>query len=147
MTVRTTLKLPKALWKAVKMHIDAAPDVEVCGLIGGVWRRYPHLAEGRAVQAIPNSDPHPATRYRMEPRAQLAAMLAFEKQGWEVVGIYHSHPTGKPRPSRADLAEATYPDALYLIGVPQGALCAWRVVGGVARAALVLIEAPENDNA
>ena len=57
-------------------------------------------------------------------------MLDFEKRGWEVVGIYHSHPSGSARPSPTDLAEATFSDAAYLIGVPGGDLRGWRINGG-----------------
>ena len=32
-----------------------------------------------------------------------------------MVAIYHSHPDSPPLPSSADLAQANYPEALYLI--------------------------------
>jgi proteasome lid subunit RPN8/RPN11 len=51
----------------------------------------------------------------MHPEEQLNAFLHFEAQGWELVGIYHSHPQGPDSPSAADLAEAYYPESVYLI--------------------------------
>ena len=58
---------------------------------------------------------HSAVRYRMEPLEQLAAFEAIDAQGWQLVGIYHSHPAGPEQPSPTDIAEAYYPEAVYLI--------------------------------
>ncbi len=47
----------------------------------------------------------------MEPRAQWRAFQRIEAAGLELEGIYHSHPKGPERPSRADIAENMYPVA------------------------------------
>lgn len=117
-------------WQTIRAHINAHPDQEVCGLIGGVWRPFPKIAYGYSVCLIPNIAPQRTVRYQMQPHAQLKAMLGFERQGWQTVGIYHSHPQGEAKPSPTDIAEAAYPDAVYLIGVPQGDLNGWRIVRG-----------------
>jgi proteasome lid subunit RPN8/RPN11 len=51
----------------------------------------------------------------MEPLAQVRAMIAIESEGLELVGIYHSHPTGPASPSPSDVAQAWYPDAAQII--------------------------------
>lgn len=90
---------------------------EACGLLGG-------RIEGSAYKTrlvIPATNIlHSPTRYRIEPQEQLAAFLTFEAQGLELVGIYHSHPQGLAYPSPTDIAEAYYPEAIYLIWVRQG---------------------------
>jgi proteasome lid subunit RPN8/RPN11 len=101
------------------------PLREVCGLLGGYWAVYPRFAFVTSWHPIPNVDPQPETRYRLEPGAQLAVMLKVE-----VVAIYHSHPAGPLWPSPADIAEWAYPDALCIIGLPGGEIGAWRIVGG-----------------
>jgi proteasome lid subunit RPN8/RPN11 len=121
----TRLKLQEAQLNAIKSHIASRPGQEVCGLVGGLWQPFDRLAVARTVVPIENVDPSPTLRFTMSPREQVAAMLDFEKCGWEVVGIYHSHPGGPARPSPTDLAEASFPDAVYLIGVPGGDLTAW----------------------
>lgn len=64
------------------------------------------------------------TRFRMEPQAQVTALLELERAGLELVGIFHSHPTGPAGPSSTDFAELAYPEAAYLIWSPaQGG---WR---------------------
>lgn len=114
--------------------INSQPHIEICGLVGGVWQPYPHCAIAHSVTPIRNCNPQPTVRYTLDPTEQIAAMLAFEKKGWEVVAVYHSHPTGLARPSPTDLAEWTLSDALMLIGVPRGDLAAWRIVNGAAQA-------------
>jgi proteasome lid subunit RPN8/RPN11 len=52
-------------------------------------------------------------------------MLEIENNGWELSGIFHSHPHGPPVPSPSDVAQAYYPEAVYLICAPD-ARGAWR---------------------
>ncbi|NJL94189.1 MAG: M67 family metallopeptidase [Anaerolineae bacterium] len=129
------LEIPVVHQNLIRTHVDTHPATEVCGLIGGLWQPYPRLARAFQVVPIANIDPHPAVRYTMDPQAQIEAILAFDQRGWDVVGIYHSHPHGTPIPSATDLAEANYPDAVYVIGVPHGALRAWRIIRGAAHPA------------
>lgn len=112
----------------IKNHMEA--QVEVCGLIGGVWQPFPKIAVAQMIRPIQNIDAFPAQRFTMSPREQLAAMLEFEKNGWDTIGIYHSHPQGEAKPSASDIAESFYPDVVYLIGVPQGEIRAWRIIKG-----------------
>jgi proteasome lid subunit RPN8/RPN11 len=59
-------------------------------------------------------------------------MLEIERQGWELLGIYHSHPHTQAYPSPTDVALAFYPDALYFIvslaDPDQPAVRAFRIV-------------------
>jgi proteasome lid subunit RPN8/RPN11 len=54
----------------------------------------------------------------MAPALLLQALEEIDAQGWELVGIFHSHPAGPPTPSPTDVAEAYYPDSAYLICAP-----------------------------
>jgi proteasome lid subunit RPN8/RPN11 len=51
----------------------------------------------------------------MDRRRMVEAIIDFQRAGLDVVAIYHSHPQGGIAPSRIDIAEATWPDAAYLI--------------------------------
>jgi len=108
-SARPGLNLPAALRAAILDHALASPDVEVCGLLGGMGG----LALTR--YAVANVAGEPATNFLMDPRDQLAAMKAMRERGEELVGIYHSHPAGPASPSARDLEFAAYPGVAYLI--------------------------------
>ncbi|NPA31420.1 MAG: M67 family metallopeptidase [Chloroflexi bacterium] len=100
---------------AMREDVAAAAPLEACGLVAvqrGVSQR---------VYPIPNMAASPV-RYRLEPHAYLRALQDMEAHGWTLGLIYHSHPHGGPTPSAVDLAEATYPDAVYYIWAPVGAV-------------------------
>ena len=86
---------------------DCLPE-EGCGLLAGVGEKI------HEVLPIENKE-HSPVRYRMDPQEQLNAFLYIEEKGWELLGIYHSHPKGPETLSETDIAEAYYPDAIYVI--------------------------------
>lgn len=104
------------------------PD-EACGLVAG--------KDGRAVRVHPmrNAD-RSATTYRLDPAEQLAVFEAIERDGFDLLAIYHSHPTTPAVPSDLDLRLALYPDARYVIvslaDPTRPELRAYRIAGGVA---------------
>jgi len=51
----------------------------------------------------------------MEPHQQLVAFRLIDTLGLELLAIYHSHPAGPEVPSATDIAEAYYPEAVYII--------------------------------
>lgn len=136
------LTLTSAHLESIRAHLASSPHAEICGLIGGDWHPYPQQAIAYEVWPIPNIAPHPSARYRMEPQAQLHAMLHFYKQGWQVVAIYHSHPTGSLSPSSSDIAEWVYPDALCMIGLPTGEIGLWHIIGSQAHPAEMQLTTP-----
>lgn len=86
---------------------ERAPE-EACGLIAG--------RDNIAWEVIPVRNAlHSPVRYRMDPQEQLNAFNRIEELGLEIIAIYHSHPSGPAHPSPSDIAEAFYPDAVYLI--------------------------------
>ena len=105
---------------------EEAPN-ECCGMMGGRGEVVEEVFPGR------NKDQSPKTYY-MDPEDQFKADREIEKRGWELVGIYHSHPHTDAYPSKTDVARALYPDARYVIvslrdpDTPQ--LRAFRIVDG-----------------
>ncbi len=121
-------------------HAAGADPNEACGLLGGregsVERVYP----------LPNTEQSPV-RYLAEPQAQVDAMLAMERHGRELIGIYHSHINAPAYPSPRDVAMAAYPDAVHLIvslvdGNPP-ALGAFRISDGEIEEVPLEIVRPE----
>ncbi len=106
------LWLPASLWEQMRSDVQTRSPQEACGLVGGLQRR--------ALQVYPVINAlHSPVRYRMQPEEQVRIFLALEKHGWDLLAIYHSHPAGPGQPSPTDLAEAAYPEAVYLIWFPQ----------------------------
>ncbi len=99
-------------------HFRAHWPEEACGLLAGP----PAPALPTAQQWYPiENQLHSPTRYCMEPHALLAALLDMETHGLALVAIAHSHPHGPLHPSPTDVAEAYYPEAVYLIAAPTTA--------------------------
>ncbi len=105
------LAFPIALWSAVESQLTRALPEEACGLLAG--------QDGSVEQVYPVDNAlRSPTAYRMDPAGQVKAMLEIERVGLQLIGIYHSHPTGPAIPSATDLKQASYPDSLYLICSP-----------------------------
>jgi proteasome lid subunit RPN8/RPN11 len=88
---------------------EASREVEVCGLVSA--------KHGQACQLYPvrNIADNPGRRFEMDPGEQIAAMKAMRDKHESLFAIYHSHPRGPAQPSALDIAQAAYPDVLYLI--------------------------------
>lgn len=75
---------------------------EPCGYLLG----RPAAGAPRVLQAVGGENVHPRPRgaFLLAPEEQVAVRRAARAAGLEVVGFWHGHPHGPPRPSRADLA-------------------------------------------
>lgn len=95
-------------------HLKAGKPNEACGLLAG--------QNGRVtkVYLMANAAGSPV-RYSMEPEALIQVIEEIEERGWDLVGIFHSHPGGPLSPSATDIAEAYYPDSAYVICAPDAA--------------------------
>ncbi|WP_336364391.1 desampylase [Halalkalicoccus salilacus] len=106
---------------------EGAPR-EVCGVLGG--RRTAASVLVESAVPVPNVADEPRARYELDPERQLAAIESLEERGEEVVGFYHSHPDGPAGPSATDRAQATWPDAHYVIvSLPEESVGAWLWTG------------------
>jgi len=81
---------------------------EACGLLAG--------KEGRPVRffAMRNLDASPVT-YRLDPKEQLHVFDELDEQGWDLLGIFHTHTHSEAYPSDTDRRQAFYPEASYLV--------------------------------
>jgi proteasome lid subunit RPN8/RPN11 len=114
------LRLTRVQWELLCAEAEHHAPEEACGLLAG---------QGESIEAvIPVANAlHSQVRYRMEPAEQLKAFLEIERQGWELIGIYHTHPRGPEGPSQTDKAEAYYPESVYVI--LSGQANGWRCKG------------------
>lgn len=103
------IHLPRAIVNRILAHAQQEREEEVCGLVTA------RDGVPRTVYPIPNAHADRGHRFAMEPHAQIDAMRRMREAGETLFAIYHSHPHAPAAPSAADLAEAAYPEALYLI--------------------------------
>ena len=99
-------------WEQMRAHVDRHLPEEACGLLTGKIQPESY----QAFSVIPTTNIlHSPVRYEIAPQEQLAAFNRLDEMNWDLVGIFHSHPLGPDRPSPTDIAEAYYPEVVYLI--------------------------------
>jgi proteasome lid subunit RPN8/RPN11 len=108
--VPATFVLPPVVRQAVVDHARRDRPLECCGLLIGRGGHVTAAVPMRNVAASP-------TRFRVDDREHIALRRAIRLHTppLEVLGVYHSHPSGPARPSPTDLAEAHYPEWLYVV--------------------------------
>ena len=116
---------------------ETAPD-ECCGLLVGT--------ESTIDEAVPASNLEPGpTRYRIDPADHIALVKRLRGSSRSIVGAYHSHPRSSAVPSASDVAEAFYPDFVYLIvslaDADRPECRAWRIRDGAAEEIALLRQA------
>ena len=97
---------------------DAFPD-EACGILLGRGNRIEQVSSAR------NVHPTPRTHFEIDPQALVDAHRAARQGGPEVLGYYHSHPTGQAEPSATDRAMASGDGRVWAV-VAAGDVTFWR---------------------
>lgn len=114
-----TLVLEPRHAAAMRQHGEADYPAEACGLIGGT------LDAGRkvAVALVPlvNRRTDAArNRYLIDPDSFRRAQEKLDRDGLEVIGVYHSHPDHPPAPSAFDRDHAWPWLSYVIVGVARG---------------------------
>ncbi len=102
------LRIPAAHWQQMHDHVrDCIPN-EACGLLGGAADSVSMVLPVTNVEASP-------VRYRMDPQEQIHALYLLEDRGVNLIGVYHSHPSGPSYPSATDQEPSASPELIQLI--------------------------------
>ena len=102
------VRIPKTIFKEMVNHALREAPLECCGILAGKGRTVRRMYEMR------NTDGS-RTTYLMPPEEQLEVFREIEKEGLDMVAIYHSHPHTIPFPSERDVRLAFYPEVAYII--------------------------------
>jgi len=97
---------------------QAAPE-ECCGLLLGRGGR---VVEARAADNVAEDR---SRHFEIDPAALFAAHRNARSGGLELLGYYHSHPTGHPVPSATDCEHASGDRRAWAI-VARGEVAFWR---------------------
>ena len=110
MTAR--LILPAGLRAQILEEARAALPRECCGLVEGM-----HDGHAICVQALhaTNNLATAPDRFEIDPAEQFRLARELRGTGREIVGCYHSHPNGRPEPSKRDLECVTENGFIWLI--------------------------------
>jgi [CysO sulfur-carrier protein]-S-L-cysteine hydrolase len=116
-------------------HVDSHAPLEACGLLAGRDSKVEKIffVQNQAKSAV---------RYVMDPIEQLNAFEWIDSNGMELLGIFHSHPSGPETVSPTDIAEAAYA-VTYVILARAGegwrARAFWIENGGFHEVTLLVI--------
>ncbi len=102
------MTLPRAVRDAVIAHARETAPAECCGMLVGTPGTIAAAVRARNLSDSPS-------RFLIDPADHIRARREARATGLDVVGFYHSHPHSAAEPSPTDIAEASYPNHLYLI--------------------------------
>lgn len=113
------VRISRSLLNRILHHAGAEPGREVCGLLLGTG--------GQVLDIMPaaNVADDPAQRFEIDPAVLLGAMKAARTGGPQVIGHYHSHPSGTAQPSACD-ADLAAADGAYWMLVAGGEAALWQ---------------------
>jgi proteasome lid subunit RPN8/RPN11 len=131
-----SLGLSRAMFDRLIAEARASTNIECCGLLAG--------RDGIICAIFPAHNAAQSRKaYEIAPEELFGLFRRMRSEGWEHLGIYHSHPTGENTPSPLDLERAFYPDAVYLIICPNPEaprpIRAFRIIEGKANELLLEI--------
>lgn len=89
--------------QAMQRYVAAEAPLEACGLLAG--KQDSDIVE--AVLMVRNAEQSPV-RFRMDAQEQYNAFIWIETHGFDLLGIFHSHPSGPETVSPTDIDEAAY---------------------------------------
>ena len=114
-----TLVLDARQVAAIRRHGEADYPAEACGLIGGAVEGDRKVAL-QLVPLVNQRTDSARNRYLIDPLSFRRAQERLDRDGLEVIGVYHSHPDHPPAPSAFD-REHAWPWLSYVIvGVGAG---------------------------
>lgn len=90
-------------------HAYGCHPEESCGLLAAD-------PAGRVRMAYPLTNAlHSPTSYTVDPTEHFRALKHAERAGWDLIGVFHSHPHSSGYPSPTDVRLAAEPDWLYVL--------------------------------
>lgn len=104
-----SINIPRTVVNRILAQSQHDEEQEICGLIGI------NSDNNMQVYPVTNIAGSPTKHFEMEHAELIATMKQIREQNQQLFAIYHSHPHAPAVPSQADIEDAGYPEALYLI--------------------------------
>jgi len=109
----TALKISQKLLDEMISHANQHAPLEACGVLAGKGN------QAEKMIGVLNQAQSPV-RFVMDPYEQLRAFDWIESHNLDLVGIFHSHPTGPEIASATDIAEAAYEVVQVILSRKEG---------------------------
>lgn len=110
----STLRLPKAVYEAIRAHGEETYPHECCGALLGKSTPEGWLVQA-AVRAGNTRTDSAHNRYNIAPVELVKIEREARSQGLGIAGFYHSHPDHPAQWSPTDFAEAHWLGCSYVI--------------------------------
>jgi proteasome lid subunit RPN8/RPN11 len=107
------IQIKAGLDQQLLAHARRNLSQECCGLLAGHGRVITHAFPAT------NAAGDTAKAYEITPEELFQLMREIRAEKLDLLGIYHSHPTGENMPSPRDIERAYYPAAAYFIISPR----------------------------
>jgi proteasome lid subunit RPN8/RPN11 len=129
----------QSVYTAMVNHCLHDHPNEACGLLSGKNGQVDTLWKMDNVLCS-------TTAFEMDQTQLKQTFNKIEEMGAELLGIYHSHPTASAYPSAIDIANANYPEAVYVIvSLAKGppVVCCYRILNKSRIIPLLLAITPD----
>ncbi|MXO56328.1 Mov34/MPN/PAD-1 family protein [Pontixanthobacter gangjinensis] len=103
------LPVPQSVHGAMCDLAGKSAPQECCGILVGEGGVITRLIESE------NVHPTPETHFEIDPETLIDAYRSERRGGPEVLGFFHSHPSGDPAPSETDQAMAAGDGRIWAI--------------------------------
>ena len=124
----TTLKVSKSDVQKMFEHGEESYPYECCGVLIGIPGVSAIVMEVRRLTNV--NKEMPTRRYDVDPLELAKADSEAEARGFEIIGIYHSHPDHPARPSKYDLNHAWRHLSYIVMSIENGKakeITSWRL--------------------
>ncbi|MBE0490933.1 MAG: M67 family metallopeptidase [Sulfurospirillum sp.] len=102
------IKIPQNVYEMMVEHAKRDLPNEACGYLAGKHKEV-HYAI-----CMTNTDAS-CEHFSFDPQEQFDAFKQTQKEGLQLIGVYHSHPQTPARPSEEDIVLAYDPRISYVI--------------------------------
>ena len=139
------LRISRADWQAIIDHAvnEALKPAEACGLLAG------ELGDIDVKAVYPCGNAAPVEKqdliYELDPGDYLRADRDAQANGWEILGVYHSHTHTEALPSPTDIAQAPDPGWHYVVVSvrhPSPVVRSFMIVDGTVAEEPLVLERP-----
>lgn len=102
------MRIRQVAFDRIVAHAVEEKPNECCGLLIGTEDIVEDMVRARNVRRSP-------TKFQVAPADHFAAIRLARAGGFEVIGAYHSHPSGPSGPSETDRARLNDPTMVHVI--------------------------------